>query len=153
MFQKVEDLIRRQPLGVEQQLDTHLLEQQLVLGGKEIVVVNSGGDLPGSEILCQQGAHDVDILRYERHHRDEQVGVLDPGLSHGAQGGRTSLDRHHIGYRADFGESLRIVVDDGYVIGLQAQHLCQMRADLTGSLKDDFHDLKIFSCPVSDEFP
>ncbi len=86
MFQKVEYLIGRQPLGVEEQLDTHLLEQQLVLGGKEIVVVNSGCNFPSSEIFGEQRAHDVYILRYERHHRDEQVGVLHPGLPHGAKG-------------------------------------------------------------------
>ena len=85
MLQKLEDLISCKFLGIEHELDAHLLEQQLVLGSKKIIVVNPGRDLFCSEVLCQKGAYDIDILGYERNDRDEQVGVLDIGLPHDGQ--------------------------------------------------------------------
>ena len=139
MLQQIEDLIGGEPLGIEHQLDAHLLEQQLVLGREKVVVVNSGCNFLGSEIFGEQRAHDVHILWHERHDGDEQISVLHVGLAHHPQRGWRSFDGDHVGYRADVGKPLRIIVNDGYVIGLKTKHLRQMRTYLAGSLNDDFH--------------
>ena len=52
-----------------------------------------------------------------------------------------AFDSQDIGYGGDILQPLMVVVDYSYVVGLLTEHLGQMRADLTGSLYDDFHIL------------
>ena len=141
MFQQFEYLVGCKPLGIEHQLNAHLLEQQPVLRGQEIIVINPGGNLLGSQVLGQQGAHDVDVLRDERNDRDEQVGILDLGLPHDLEGGWGTFDRDYVRDVGNVPEPLGIVVDDSDVVGFLAQHLCQVGSDFSRTLNDNFHIL------------
>ena len=51
MLELVRDLLRRDLLGEEHQVEAHLLEQQFVLGGEELLVFQSCRDFFGSYFL------------------------------------------------------------------------------------------------------
>ncbi len=80
VVEEADYLVRRYPFRIEHHLDAHLFEQQLVLGGQELLVADPCDDLRGPESLCEQGPHDVDFLRSEGIHGDIQVGPLNSGL-------------------------------------------------------------------------
>ena len=126
MFKEFEYLIRRQFLRTEHELNAHLLEQQLVLGGEKVLVINPGSHFLRSQVLGQKGADNVDILRNEWHDGDEQVSVADISLPHSLQGRGMPLDGDHVGDRCDVTEPLRVVVYNGYVVGFLPEHLRQV---------------------------
>ena len=144
MAQLVHDFVGRDTLGIEHEFYAHLLEQQLVLGRQELFVVDPGDYLPGSEMLCQKGAHDVHLLQHGRVHGDEQVGLSYSCVAKDADGCGVTLNAEDIRICREILKASGVVVDNGDLVAFASEHFCQMGAYLSRALDDYFHMLKIF---------
>ena len=140
VLEEIDDLVGRGPLGIEQQLDAHFLEQQLVLGRQVVLVAYACDHLAGAQPLCQQGSHYVYLLGREGVHGDEQVGVADIGFAQDAY--RRRIAHHGLNVRvgAQGIDALLVVVYDRDVVGLALEHVREMGAYLSGTFNDDFHN-------------
>ena len=76
-------LVGRDPFGIEQQLYAQFVEQQPVVGGQVILVIDPGEHLGGTHALGEQGANYVGLLLGSRVDCDEQVGFGNTGLAQG----------------------------------------------------------------------
>ena len=73
------DLIRGQHLRIDEVVQTHVLEEFLVLRKQVLVVVDTGQGTFGTQTVgYQTGCH---VLRLMRSDGDEQVAVLDAYLT------------------------------------------------------------------------
>ena len=80
VFEEGGDFVGGYPLGINQQLDTQLLEQQSVFGGEELLVVDARGDLRCPDALGEQGCDKVDLLGRIGVDGDEKIGLSGAGL-------------------------------------------------------------------------
>ena len=141
VLEQRDDLVGGGFLGVEHEVEAHLLEHQLVLRREELLVVDAGRHLAAAELLGQQGADDVDVLGHLGIDRDEQVRIVDVRLPEVADRGQAALDRDDVRHRLEGVETLLGRVDDRDLVGLCAQQFGQVGTDLAGPFDDNSHTL------------
>ena len=139
MLELIDNLFGRDFLGIEHQLDAHLLEHQLVLAGQIALVVNSGNHFPGTELLGYQRRKYIEVPVCVGIDRDEEVRLADFGLSQHRNGRWVTPDHHDVGIVRQPAEPLLVIVDDCNVIGFATQQFCEMGTYLSRTGNDYFH--------------
>ena len=137
MAQQVDHLARRDLLGIEQVVDTHVDEQLLVVRFEVLVVVDAGDGLLRPEPLGQRRRHD--IVRLLVIDGDEKVAPAHRSAPQHREGRRVALDGEHVGQTAHLGQQFLVGVDNGDIVAVAAQHPGQMAAHLAGSRNYDLH--------------
>ena len=125
--------------GIEQEFYTQFVEHAAILFGKIFLVIDPGYRLLGPYMLCEEGTHDVGLLKGRRIDCDVEIALVDSGLLKYLSGRRIALDYAHIDRSPELGQAGFVVVDYGDVVSFVSQHLCQMRAHLACSLNNYSH--------------
>ena len=139
MLEEVDDLVAGDLLGIEEHVQAHILEDQLVLGQQVGLVIDAGDDALGAQPLGEKGADDVHGLGLGRVHRDKKVRLRAAGFPEDLDGGGVTEDGDHVGRGVQPLETRLVVVDDGDVPAFMAEHLRQMGPHLAGPFDDDLH--------------
>ena len=100
VLEESHDFVGGALLGIEHQLDAQFLEQQPVLGVQIVFVIDAGDHLGGADLLGEQGADDVDLLRRVGIDGDEQVGLAHAGVPQDLDGRGVAEDRLDVGVGA-----------------------------------------------------
>ena len=135
----IHDFVCGALLGIEHEFNSQFLEEEAVLGGEIVFVVDPGHHFLRSQLLCEQGAHDVDFLRGEGIHGDEKVGAGHSGVAQGLYGRRAAKKGLHVGIAGQGAQAHRVVVDHRDFIGFFAKHLGKVGADFAGAFNDYLH--------------
>ena len=141
VLEESDDFVGGALLGIEHQLDAQFLEYELVLCIEIVFVVDARDHLGGAELLGEQRAHDVDLLRGQRIHGDEQVGLVHGRGAQDLDRRRVAENRLHIGVGRQGRDARGVVVDDRDFVRFGAKHFCEVGTDLTGSLNDYLHSV------------
>ena len=139
MLEEVDDLVAGDLLGIEEHVEAHVLEDELVLGQQVGLVIDAGDDTLGAQPLGEEGADDVHGLGLGGVHRDEKVRLRAAGFPEDLDGGGVAEDGDHVGRGVEPLEPRIVVVDDGDVSAFVAEHLRQVGPHLAGPFDDDLH--------------
>ena len=139
MLEEVDDLVAGDLLGIEEHVEAHVLEDELVLGQQVGLVIDAGDDTLGAQPLGEEGADDVHGLGLGGVHRDEKVRLCTAGFPEDLDGRGVAEDGDHVGRGVEPLEPCIVVVDDGDVPAFVAEHLRQVGPHLAGPFDDDLH--------------
>ena len=86
MLEHVDDLVAGNLLRIEEHVNAHILEHQLVLRNQIGLVIHAGDHPFRAQLLRQQGADDVHGLGGEGIHGDEEVRLGAAGVAEDLDG-------------------------------------------------------------------
>jgi hypothetical protein len=141
MLEHVDDFVAGDLLRIEEHVEAHVLEHELVLRKEVGFVFDTGDDALGAELLRQQGADDVHGLGCGGIDRDEKVRLVAAGFLEDRDGGRVAEHGDDVGHGGEPLQPDFVVVDDGDVSAFVAEHLRKVGSHLSGSFDDNLHTI------------